>query len=454
MLNTTPEFSELISIFRSEFRASTFKKVCITLLGVICTQGKRTVCSVLRTLNRGGEQNWHSYHRLLNRVKWKPLRCSFYLGLELVNRFSSKDAPLLFFIDETLERRRGVKIAAKGVYRDSVRSSKGHFVKSSGLRWMCCMLLVKASWMPREWALPFLTVLCPSERYNTEIKKRQHKKLTDWARQIALQVSRWFKGRKVIMIGDTSYSVIDLFAQTKDHVTWITRMRLDAALYSEPVARPSGKRGPNPKKGERLPTLQAKAEDISLEWQSVIFSVWYGESDKKMLIATDTCIWYHGGKTPIPIRWVLVKDPKGKKETVAILCTDQEMSAQEIVEDFVKRWYGEVTFQEVRAHLGVETQRQWNEKSIARSTPILMALFSIVTLWADSLYQLSGPETFSTAWYQKKHITFSDALTTVRYRIWGEVIENKLWISPKNGNIHNLDHTILNHLAFMLARAA
>jgi hypothetical protein len=371
-----------------------------------------------------------------------------------VDRFCTKDAPLLFFIDETLERRRGPKIAAKGIYRDSVRSSKGHFVKSSGLRWMSCMLLVKGSWMSRVWALPFMTVLCPSVRYHTEVKKRQHKKLTDWARQIALQLSRWFKGRKIIMIGDTSYSVIDLFSQTKNHVTWITRMRLDAALYDKPIARPPGKRGPDPKKGERLPTLQANIEDVNLEWQSVIFSVWYGQSNQEMLIATDTCIWYHGGKEPISIRWVLIKDPKGKKETVAIQCTDQEMSAQEIVGAYVKRWYGEVTFQEVRTHLGVETQRQWNEKSIMRSTPILMALFSIVTLWADSLYRLNGSETFSTAWYQKRHVTFSDALTTVRYRIWGEVIENELWISPENCDIHNLNYAILNHLTFMLARAA
>jgi hypothetical protein len=100
----------------------------------------------------------------------------------LVRTFLPDGDPLVIGVDETLERRRGTKIAAKGVYRDPVRSSHGHFVKASGLRWVCLMLLVPVPWASRVWALPFLSTLAPSERYAQERGKKPHKKLTDWAR--------------------------------------------------------------------------------------------------------------------------------------------------------------------------------------------------------------------------------------------------------------------------------
>jgi len=120
----------------------------------------------------------------------------------------------------------------------------------------------------------------------------------------------------------------------------------------------------------------------------------------------------------LPIRWVLVRDPKGKFETRALLCTDLQQSPRQILEWFLLRWQVEVTFQETRAHLGVETQRQWSDLAIARTTPVLLALFSIVTLLAHRLARRGTLPVPQTAWYAKQKPTFSDAIALVRQRLW------------------------------------
>lgn len=221
------------------------------------------------------------------------------------------------------------------------------------------MLLTSISWAKRVWAFPFLTVLAPSERYALN-KGIRHKKLTDWARQMLLQVKRWLPSRQVIAVGDSSYAVLELLAALQGKVTVITRLRLDAALYEPAPSRPAGKRGPNRKKGQRLATLQQVAEQPATQWQELTFSEWYGQNQKTMEIATGTAIWYHSGKPPVAIRWVRLRDPQGKLDTTALLSTKETLVAEQIVTYFVRRWTVEVTFQEVRAHLGVETQRQWS----------------------------------------------------------------------------------------------
>lgn len=450
MITHPIEFSELISLFASKFSKKVFEHTGQLLLGTILSCGKRTVCGVLRTLGLASEPNWHKYHRVLSRAKWSAHQCSLLLLRLLLHRFQADEKTLVFVIDETLERRWGPHIKARGIYRDAVRSSKSHFVKCSGLRWMCVMLLAPISWAERIWALPFLSVLCPSQRYHQQQGKR-HKKLTDWARQIALQLSRWLRGFKIIIVADTSYTCIELLAATLAHVTWISRLRIDAALYDPAPQRLSGTPGRPPVKGKRQPSLMERLKDPGTRWQQVCFSSWYGEENKDMEIASGTAIWYHSGMPVVPLSWVLVRDPQGKLDSIAIQCTELALKPADIVRHFVKRWQVEVTFEEVRAHLGVETQRQWSDLSIARSTPALMALFSLVTLWADQLFKRQKLTTFSTAWYQKTNPTFSDAIASVRYRIWRYQYFCTSTSKPDMQKPHPM---LIEHLCFMAARAA
>ena len=158
-------------------------------------------------------------------------------------------------LDDTIERRRGKRIAAKGIYRDPVRSSDAHFVKASGLRWMSLMLLAPVPWAGRVWALPFLTALVPSERFCRE-RGRRHKTLLDVGRQLALQARRWLRDRDLVLVGDSGFSaLLFLDAMRRGGIIAITRLRLDAALYEPAPPRMPGTIGRPRTKGARLPTL-------------------------------------------------------------------------------------------------------------------------------------------------------------------------------------------------------
>ena len=398
------------------FSKSVFKLAVPLLVGSTLATGKRTVTSALRIVGLSEERNFPKYHRVLSLSQWSARKASGLLLRQLLDCFLP-EGPVVIGIDETIERRWGTKIKARGIYRDAMRSSRKHLVKASGLRWMSVMLLVPISWAKRVWALPFLTVLAPSERYNQQ-QGKMHKRLTDWARQMLLQVKRWLPNRSVIAVGDSSYAVIDLLDAVKEQVCVITRLRLDAALYEPAPPRQTGQRGRPCKKGKRLPTLQNYLHDEHLPWQKIVVSEWYGKKQRVLEVSSATAMWYHSGKPVVPLRWVLIRDPEGTLEPMALLCTDQELSAQHIVGYFVRRWSVEVTFQESRAHLGVETQRQWSDLAIARTTPVLLALFSMVTLLAERLHQQKKLHIATAAWYRKRQPTFSDALASVRQILW------------------------------------
>ncbi|MDO1451638.1 transposase [Rhodocytophaga aerolata] len=418
-MTTYPEeFLRVIIPFGKLFSKPVFKHVKLMLAGAIPAPGKRTVSALLCIVGLSREKKFHKYHRVLSLACWSAQKASLVLLTELLKCFLP-EGPVIVGIDETLERRWGRKIEQRGIYRDSVRSSNSQFVKSSGLRWISLMLLVPVSWAKRVWALPFLTVLAASERYNQGHGKK-HKKLTDWARQMLLQLNRWLPKREIIAVGDSSYAVIDLLAALAGKVSFITRLRLDAALYEPLPLRREGQVGRSRKKGKRLPTLTQVAQQADTEWQRIVFSHWYGHKEKCMQVATGRALWYHSGKPPVAIQWVLLRDPEGKLGTSALLSTDLTLTAEQSINYFVRRWSIEVTFQEVRAHLGVETQRQWSAKAIARSTPVLLGLFSLITLIADSLQGQGKLQISQAAWYEKKHPTFSDAIACVRQLLWQE----------------------------------
>lgn len=177
-------------------------------MGAILTTGKRTITSVLTVMGLTEEKHFQNYYRVLNRAVWSSLKASRILLMILVTMFVAT-GPIIMGIDDTIERRKGTKIKARGIYRDPVRSSHSHFVKVSGLRWLVMMLLVEIPWAHRVWALPFLTALAPSERYSQQHKLR-HKTLVDWARQMMLQVKRWLPTRELVVVADSSFAALEL----------------------------------------------------------------------------------------------------------------------------------------------------------------------------------------------------------------------------------------------------
>jgi hypothetical protein len=282
------------------------------------------------------------------------------------------------------------------------------------------MLLAPIPWAARTWALPFLTALAPSERSCREHRKH-HKTLTDWARQMVLQVRRWLPERELVLVADMGFAALELLAAlSRQGVTCITRLRLDAALYEPAPPRCPGTKGRPRTQGTRLPNLSEVLEATTTSWQRVIVPGWYGEGARVVEFCSATAVWCQSGRPMVPIRWVLLRDPRGRFDPQALLCTDLAQEPLQIIRWFILRWQIEVTFQEVRAHLGVETQRQWSDQAITRTTPCLLALFSIVTLLAAQLGQRACLAVQADRWYRKPRPTFTDALAAVRRHIWQE----------------------------------
>jgi len=438
--------------FELVFSEAVWEWAKILLVGAILAPGVRTVSASLRVMGLSRERQFQNYHRVLNRAKWSSRALSRILLRMLLRSFVPLDQPVVLGLDDHIERRRGAKIAAKGIYRDPVRSSKSFFVKTSGLRWVSLMLLAPIPWAQRVWALPLLTVLAPSERYHQE-RGRPHKQLTDVARQMIVQVRRWLPDRRLVVTADSSYAAIELLAACATlptPVTVVTRLRQDAALYAPAPPREKGKKGAPRKKGDRQPTPAQRIADPQTAWEAVTVR-WYGGVMRQVELASGTAVWYHSGLPVVPIRWVLIRDPLGKFEPQALLSTDQGAAAQQIVEWFVLRWQVEVTFEEARAHLGVETQRQWSDLAIVRTTPALLGLFSLIALFAHQLLQGNELRPRQAAWYQKQLPTFSDTLALVRQQLWPLSIS---WMSGAKSDVVIIPKALFERLTDTLAYAA
>ena len=411
-----PTIIQTMSSFAPLFSSRVWPHAQVLLTGAILAPGKRTVSALLHVMGLDHRSDFQTYHRVLNRCVWSPLQGSRRLLQVLLATFAPRGR-LVFGLDDTIERRRGDAIAAKGIYRDPVRSSQGHFVKASGLRWLSLMLLVPVSWADRIWALPFLTVLCPSERYY-QVRGRPHQPLLERAQQMLRLVARWLPTRSVVVVADQAFSALAFLDAVRHQVAVITRLRLDAALFEPAPPRRPGTVGRPRCKGDRLPTLQARLDDPNTPWQELTVNAWYASGKRTLHIVSDTAVWYHAGLPPVPIRWLLVKEPNGQFPPQALLSTDPTITPQQMLTFFIQRWTVETTFEQARAHLGMETQRQWNDQAIARTTPLVLALFAMVAILADTLIKKTACSIRQTAWYSKTKPTFSDALAWVRKHIW------------------------------------
>ena len=412
------EIIHLLQPFAPAFTAPTFAHACVLLCGTLVAVGPRTVTAALRAVGLAHDPHFTTYHRVLNRARWSPLRLSKLLLGRLLLTLLPADAPLVLLVDEALERRRGRKIAYKGYFRDPVRSTAGKTVTSAGLRWRCLALLVPAPWSSRPWALPVLTVPLLAPATSKKLGKR-HRTVVERTQLLVRLVRLWQPECELVLVGDGTYAAVALGHTCRRQpgtVRLVSRLRLDAALYAPPTPQPKSKRGPKPQKGPRQPNLAARLADPTTVWQRTTVP-WSGGQDKELDRTSGTALWHRAGEPPLPIRWVLLRCPAQTMPPTALCCTDQDVRPRQLVAWFVGRWNLEVTFEEARARLGLETQRQWTTRAIGRTTPCLLGLFSLVTLLAHALHPRELP-TRRAAWYPKGEASFADTLAAVRRHLW------------------------------------
>ena len=256
----------------------------------------------------------------------------------------------------------------------------------------------------------------------------------------------------LVIVADSSFACLELLSSISKlaSTSMITRLRLDAALYKPAPLRLPGTMGRPRLKGKRLPNLSKVLLDSNTQWTSTTLLRWYGETERQVEITTGLAVWYHTGLPVVPIRWILVRDPFGKFKTQALLCTNSKYQPQQILEWFTRRWQIEVTFEEVRRHLGLETQRQWSSLAIARTTPLILGLFSLVTLFAHHLQTDFSWTTRPKSWYVKSLPTFSDALALVRRFLWASTFS----MSSNSADIIKVPRPLFNLLRDLAIYAA
>ena len=449
MLRLPSRFATVILTFAPLFFQRSWRHTEVLLTGAILTPGTRIVASILRISGLAGEQRFVNYHRVLNRAAWCPRTASrLLLGLLLTAFVPS--GPVVLGIDDTIERRRGKRITAKGIYRDPVRSSHGHFVKTSGLRWLSLMLLAPVPWAGRIWVLPFLTALASSERYCQQ-RGRPHKKLTDWGRQLVLQTRRWLPGRKLVVVGDSGFAALGFLAALRRYgVTCITRLRLDAALYDPAPPRLPGTNGRSRTKGKRLANLSKALNDPTTLWERVMVLGWYGGGERLVEISTANAVWRNSGMPIVPIRWLLVRDPLGRLDPQALLCTDPTRDPAQVLRWFVQRRQVKSRF----AKCGTTSASKRSANGQIRPLHAPRLAYSACFLSSPLGKQLTPHARHAvatSAWYRKQHPTFSDTLAAVRRHIWRE---QGFATSIRTSDARKLQLTLRNAITYALCSAA
>ena len=407
--------STVLAPFQSLFSAPTWRKVQRLIIGTLLARGRRTVTAALRHTGQGDTPSFSLYHHVLNRARWSALkgsRCLLYL---LAQTFGTLGGTLTFVIDETLERRWGPRLKKRGHYRDALASSRQHAVTTSGLRWIVLALVITPPWSRRCWALPVLCLPAPTPGVSERLGLR-HKTIAQWARQMIRVTRRWLPHAAITVLGDQAYSVVELaHACRQCTVRLIAPLRLDAVLHDAPPQRQPGTLGRPRLKGRRLPSLSERLKDAATLWEPLSVR-WHDGRVQAVDVCSGTALWYRHGQPPLPIRWILVRRHDQPPRAFFSTCPDDR--AADIVSAYIQRWSIETTFEESRAHLGFETQRQWSDLATERTTPCLLGLYSIVVLLANGLYRSGGLSVRRFAWYDKQQATFSDTLAAVRYHLW------------------------------------
>lgn len=419
-LHLPPSFLGWLAPFLTAFSRRTRSTTAALATGALLAVGPRTVTNCLRALGLAEHPSFTAFHRVLNRNTWSGLVLARTL-LHMVVAAFAPSGPIIIGLDHTLERRRGPHIGPAGRFYDASRRADMPKPTSRGLRWLSAMVLVEVPFAGRVWGLPVLTALTPSKAWS-ERQGLRHRTVTEWARMVLLTLRRWLPNRSIVAVMDGEFAALELLHALRPSMAVITRMRKDARLF-DPPSHDEDKPGRPARKGARQPLLSARIADPATRWlRAVQFSRTSWRSAGWIEYASGTALWHHGGKPIVPILWVLVRYPDGRREPEAFLCTDTSADPRDVLDCFNRRWAVETTYEEARAHLGMETQRQWSDPAIFRTTPVLLGLYSVVTLYVHQHAERLALSPRRAAWYPKPAVTFADAIARLRQHLWFERI--------------------------------
>jgi len=418
--------STLLLVFASfepAFTRPTFENFAVLLRGALLARGPRTVSNCLRAAWPWARHaHFTTYENLLRRARYSLCFLGALLFREVLTLIP-KGTVIELAVDETLVRRYGPQTPGIGMHRDAVRSSHGYRIATPGHKWVVVSVVVALPFLSRHMALPVACALYtpaqPAKRNHRAPLREHHHTPLEIALTLIKLVVGWAGERNIRILGDGSYAThawADALQAQSDsrrlrRVRLVSRLRLDASLYDDPPAY-NGVGRPRTK-GQRLPSPQAVAADPGTSWHSATVA-WYGATRKRVRWCVGQGRWYKCGNLAKQIYWVLVRDPDGKRGDTVLMTTDESLSPMRIIEAFVRRWALEVTFEETRRELGLETLRNWSPTAVQRSVPLGLGLYALVVVWFAR--HVKEPEACkqSMPWYEKPAVTFSDMLAAAR----------------------------------------
>jgi len=419
---TFPRAAEpLVSAFSVAFSRRTFQRVVVLVLGAILSPRRRTVTAMLGVVGPLAQGHWSDFHRVLCRASWSMWPLGQVLAA-LILECIPPDQPVVIPVDDTTPQHKGQRVYGKGRHHDAIRSTHSHTVWVYGHKWVTLAINVKFPFASRPWALPVLCALYRPKELN-RAEGRRHKTPIRLAMQLVAALVHWFPERTFILVGDGGYASHELARfchHHRRHVTLISRFHPQANLYDAPPPLRSPQGGRPRLKGRK----RAAPSVVVARSKRKRFTVnWYGGKTRRVELVSGEGHWYKGGAGLVPVRWVFVHDVQGTHRDEYFYCTDPALQQDQIVSLFTGRWSIEVTFQEVRAHLGFTTPRNWSAKSVLRTAPSLLGLFSVVSLIFARHVRDRGVECLCTPWYTKPQATFSDAIRAVRRLCWESILK-------------------------------
>ena len=411
------EAHPLVQVLALHFTSPTYQRFSTLLVGAVLTTGRRTAANLVRTLQHLAPGHLTDYQRVLSRAPWSGVALGCSLARFLLQHFVP-DGAVTLIGDDTVDGHKGKPVHGKARHRDPVRSSHSHTARRYGHKWVVLAVLVRFPFATRPWALPVLVDLYRSEEDNRRRNRPHRTPAQIMCRLLRLALVR-FPDRTFVFVGDSGYgthAVARFCHRHRDRLTLVSKLHPDANLFTPPP--PYAGRGRPRVKGDRLPKPRQVAMTTPLLTAMTVS--WYGGGTRRVGTVGRTGHWYKAGDGLVPVRWVYVRDHTGTHREEYFFTTDTTLMPAEVIAHYASRWNIETTFQEMRAHLGLETTRGWRERTVVRAAPCLFGLYAVVA----ALFALlpEGKRAGGVNWRGKEGVTFSDALGAVRRWLWTESI--------------------------------
>jgi hypothetical protein len=442
-MELTPSFVALLQHFSSAFTAPTRQTFAWIITGWILSHRHRYITEVIFSCGKVGVGHWCRFHRFFSHAAWDLDEFSMALA-KLVATILAPGATLLWAVDDTLCRKRGLTLYGAGMHYDPLISSRAKALVSWGHDWVVlCLIVVHPFWAPTKvFALPIAFRLYKNHQGLTKGKKRRakaphdpnHRTRPELALELIQLAAGWFPNDELIVTGDSAYGGASILRHLPKNVHLISHVHPKGALYSPAPPKAAKTRGPARKKGDRLPGMAAWADDPGRPWTELKFDQFGFHAT--VSVKTIQALYYKAGCDRL-LSIVLVHDLGGKRPDQMFYCTKLEWTARQILSAYACRWAIECTFENCKQFLGLEDPANRLPKAVGRTAPMALILYSLVVVWFHRTGHPFVRFPFRPWYTKKREASFADMLTTLRRVSYDEKTEGlpshrcalKTWIA-------------------------